>query len=173
MSNPELIASLERTVVRLVQAPDADTATSTALAYLLDAVGADMGAAFEPAGSSLRFVTGRGLPPKFLRKPPLLERAAWEGAVVVKQPGAEPVDGTLEEAARLAGVQTWATLPIAYRDGFFGLLLVASRDLVGFSDRAVELFSIVSRVLGLALYGLHHAPSTPALPAEGTVSTKD
>lgn len=170
MSTPDLIASLERTVVRLVQAPDAETAMHLALAYLLDAAGADMGAVFAPAGSSLRFVTGHGLPPKFLRKPPLLERSAWEGGMLVKHPGGEPVDEALEEAGRLAGVQTWATLPIAYRDGFFGLLLVASRDLVGFSHKAVELFSILSRVLGLALYGLRHAPRTPGLPAEGTVS---
>ena len=161
MSNPELIASLERVVVRLVQAPDRDTAISAALTFLIEATGADMGAVFAPAGTSLRFSFGQGLPKKFLRKPPLLERSAWDGAMIVQHSTGPAVDPALEQHARLAGVPTWASMPITYRDGFFGLVVVASRDLVGFSEQAVELFSIVSRVLGMALYGLGHAPPNP------------
>lgn len=168
MSNPELIASLERVVVRLVQAPDPSAAMTTALTFLIEATGADMGAVFEPAGTSLRLSFGHGLPPKFLRKPPLLETSAWDGAMIVKHSAGPAVDSTLGHHARLAGMPTWASLPIAYRDSFFGLLLVASRDLVGFSDQAVEIFSIISRVLGLALHGLCHAPPVPDSSPEVT-----
>jgi GAF domain-containing protein len=151
------MASLERTVVCLVQASDPKAAMTTALSYLMEAAGADMGAVFDPAGTSLRLSFGHGLPSSFLRKPPLLARADWEGAMIVKHPTGpvttEPVtESSLEHHARLSGMITWASLPIAYRDDFFGLLLVASRDLVGFSDQAVEIFSIVSRVLGLVLH---------------------
>jgi len=171
VSNPELIASLERVVARLVQAPDRTAAMTAALAFLIDASGGDMGAVFEPAGTSLRLSFGHGLPPKFLRKPPLLETSAWEGAMIVNHPAGPAVDSDLGNHARLAGVATWASLPIAYRDRFFGLVLVASRDLVGFSDQAVEVFSIISRVLGLALYGLSHA--TPLRDPPPEVTTTD
>jgi hypothetical protein len=52
------------------------------------------------------------------------------------------------------------------------LLLVASRDLMGFSEQAVEIFSIVSRVLGLALYGLAKEGPAPEPEVERTVRTK-
>lgn len=151
---------------RLVQAPDPTTAMSVALTFLIESTGADMGAVFEPAGASLRLSFGHGLPKSFLSKPPLLERSAWEGAMIVGHPAGAPSGSELARHARLAGAHTWASLPIAYRDGFFGLLLVASRDLVGFSARAVELFSIMSRVLGLALYGMLHAPPHAPAPLE-------
>ncbi len=159
-------------MVRLVSAPDAQEALNQALAYLIDATGADMGAVFEPAGTSLRFTAGQSLPKKFLQKPPLLERSAWEGAMIVSDTDATPVDADLARHAHLAGVQTWASLPIAYRDGFFGVLLVASRDLVGFSEQAVEVFSIISRVLGVALYGLRHAGPAPEREIERTLRAK-
>jgi GAF domain-containing protein len=170
VSRPDVIGQLERTVECLVQAPDPATALRVALTFLIESTGADMGAVFEPAGASLRLSFGHGLPKKFLSKPPLLERSAWEGAMIVQHPAGAPSDSELARHARLAGAHTWASLPIAYRDGFFGLLLVASRDLVGFSARAVELFSIVSRVLGLALYGMLHAPTPRENPVERTVA---
>jgi len=157
------MASLEHAVVCLVQASDPKAALTTALSFLMEAAGADMGAVFEPAGTSLRLSFGHGLPPGFLQKPPLLARADWEGAMIVHHPSGPVTESSLEQHARLSGFVHWASLPIAYRDGFFGLVLVASRDLVGFSNQAVEIFSIVSRVLGLVLHGLQSAPPAPGL----------
>ena len=158
-------------MVTVTGAIDKEAALTAALAYLMEAAGADMGAVFEPAGSSLRLSFGHALPPKFLRKPPLLERAAWDGAMIVRHPNNAAAESPHEQHARLEGVPTWATLPIAYRDSFFGLVLVASRDLVGFTDQSVELFSIMSRVLGLALHGLQHSRPAPEPPAEVTVTS--
>jgi len=164
------MASLERAVVSVAGALDPKTALTTALTFLIEASGADMGAVFEPAGTSLRLSFGHGLPPKFLRKPPLLETAAWSGALIVRHPAGAAEPSPLEQHARLVGMPTWASLPIGHRDHFYGLVLVASRDLVGFSDQAVELFSILSRVLGLALHALDHATRVPPPPSEVTAT---
>ncbi|MFH2008803.1 MAG: hypothetical protein ABI333_19605 [bacterium] len=155
----QLLGKLERAVGRIARAEDQDAAFGRALDFLMEAAGADMGAVFTPAGKSLRLTLGRNLNQTLSKKPPLLERGAWSQATFVRTPGSTGVVVELGRLARLEGNDSWASIPIGHRDAFFGIVLVVVRDLVGFSAQALELFSIIGRVLGLTLHGIGRGPS--------------
>jgi hypothetical protein len=72
------------------------------------------------------------------------------------------VGAPLHEAAPLQAIPTWATAPAAPRGRVYGLLLIASRDLVGFPAQALAHLELTATVLGLAL-----AAPAPAPPAPG------
>ncbi len=160
MRQHQPVETLAETVRALVAAEDEPRAFEVALDAAMAAAGADMGAVFRPAGLSLRMAVSRNLPHELRRRPPLLDARAWSARTFVQAHGQEPVGAPLHEAAPLQAIPTWATAPAAPRGRVHGLLLIASRDLVGFPPQALAHLEITATVLGLAL-------AAPAPPAPG------
>lgn len=160
MSQSSPVESLAQTVAALVSAGNDTVAFQIALDATLEAAGADMGAVFRPAGRSLRMALSRNLPHELRRRPPLLDTEQWSARIFVKTHGREPPGAPLQEARALQGIPTWATAPARAGGQVHGLLLIASRDLVGFTAQALAHLEIISTVLGLTL-------AVPAPTGEG------
>jgi GAF domain-containing protein len=143
--------SLARAIAEIAEARDPRAALEVGLDFALEAAAADLGAVFLPAGTSLRLAFGRHLPPALVEQPPLLEAAAWYHGPVVRRPGPDSGSQALEQAARLAGIESWASIPMRLGDEAFGLILIASRDLIGLPQEVLEVLEITSRVLAMAL----------------------
>lgn len=155
---------LERLASFCIEALDA-TAPEPLLARTLDLLmaeaGADMGAVFRPVGASLRIVSSRGLPIRHRGRPPLLTTAAWAETIHIRTSGEPAPSVPLNEMEALGGIPTWATAPVAPRGRLHGLLLIASRDLVGFAPEVAVLLEITTRIAGLALESPPGPPSGP------------
>ena len=169
VTRPRTLTHLADTVTALLDAETDAAAFELALDATLRASTADMGAIFRPSGQSLRLTLHRNLPQAFRKRPPLLDTQRWGAETFVRTPQGGPTGAPLQEMAALTGIQTWATAPVRPRQTVHGLILLGSRDLVGFSDDAIAYLKIVAHVLGLALESASSAIRSGPPPVPTTV----